>query len=439
MRIGPEKKNYQKARSAAGLLLAAMVATLACSSLALAQGRQPNEIEKLRQLYDRKRYFELRDAVDSSRGQADASLLFFRGVVANVFNRPRASIAYLRQYLARAGDDGAQLSDAYTTLADDFIKLSDYDKAADAYRTILDRFKQRLTPDEIEDYENSTAIYDALRHVPRQRVIVRRAARLNEPSREAGWSVTVEADQQRVALGLDTGANISLLAKSVAARLGVKMLGRSILMGSITSIRVRPELGYLPVMKIGGVTIYNAVFIVMDDQALTFPDGFVLKGVIGFPVIADLGEISFKSDGTVAVSRPHARAGRPNMCLDGRDILLRGEYEQRELVFTLDTGAERSILYLPFLHDFEGEVKTKYSLRPEKFTGVGGTEEVPAYLVKDFEIGFDGKRARLPEIRLLTKALTEKGKFYYGNIGDDLIKRFRRMTLDFGSMRIAFE
>jgi hypothetical protein len=127
------------------------------------------------------------------------------------------------------------------------------------------------------------------------------------------------------------------------------------------------------------------------------------------------------------------------MCLDASKILFRGEYEGKELTFVLDTGALRSILYLPFLQDFEREVKAKYILRNEKFTGVGGTEEAPAYLVKDFTVRFSGRDARLSEIRLLTKALTDNGKYFYGNVGQDLIKRFRRMTLDFLSMHISFE
>jgi predicted aspartyl protease len=381
----------------------------------------------------------LRAAVAGYGGRADARLIFFRGAAANVFNQPRTSIKYVRQYIARARAGDEWLSDAYALLADDFIKMFDYGKAADAYRTILDRYKQRLKPDEIADYENSAALYGSLREVPRQRVIVGRGAQLNEPSSKVGWSVPVEANNQRVELGLDTGANVSLLAKSTAERLGVKMLDQSVSLGSITSIKLQPKLGFLPAMKLGGATIHNAIFVVLDDQALTFPDGFMLKGVIGFPVITGLGTVSFKSDGTVSAARRSARAGKPKMCLDAKNILFQGEYENKKLTFMLDTGAERSVLYVPFLQDFTAEVKDKYGLTNERFTGVGGTEEVPAYIVKDFKVSFSGKDARLPEIRLLTKALTDNGKFYYGNVGQDLIKRFRRMTLDFVSMNITFE
>jgi predicted aspartyl protease len=433
-----ERKLRKEVRSAARLFLACVAATLFCTGVALAQSGRPDETSRLRRLYDEKRYFELRDAVESRRGRADARMLFFRGAVANVFNRPRTSTKYLNQYIARAGADDEWLAEAYTVLADDFVKTYEYGKAADVYRTLLDRFKHTLKTDEVEDYENSAALYGALRAVPRQRVFVGKSARLNGPSSEAGWKAPVEANGQRIILGLDTGANLSLLAKSVAEKLGVKMLDRSIALGSITSIKVQPRLGFLPAMKLGGVTVRNAVFMVLDDKTLTFPDGFFLQGVIGFPVIEGLREVSFDGDGTVWASRKSSRAGAPNMCLDGKNILFQGEYENRELTFMLDTGAERSVLYVPFLRDFEGEVKDKFSLRTERFTGVGGTEEVPAYVVKDFAVKLSGRDARLPEVRLLTKALNDSGKFYYGNVGGDLLKRFRRVTLDFVSMRVTF-
>lgn len=421
------------------LLFAACAVTVCGQRPDPSPGEHAGDDTKLERLYDGKRYFELRDAVETYRGRPEAKLLFFRGVVANAFNRPRASASYLEQYVARAGAGDEWLSDAHTLLADNFVKTFDYGKAADAYRTILDRFRQTLKPDEAKNYENAAALYNSLRGVPRQRVSVGRVTRLNEPNSGAGWSVPVEANGRRVTLGLDTGANISLLAKSVAERLGVRMLGSSISVGSITSIEVRPGLGFLPSMKVGGATVHNAVFIVLDDQALTFPDGFKLEGVIGFPVIEGLGRVSFGGDGTVSVSRTSTRGGRPNFCLDGKDILFRGVYEGKELTFTLDTGAERSVLYLPFLRDFEGEVKARYEMRNEKFTGVGGTEEVPAYIVKEFAVKFSGKEVRLPEVRLLTRALTDNGKHFYGNVGQDLIKRFRTMTLDFASMRVTFE
>jgi hypothetical protein len=434
-----EKSLLQIFRSTFSLLSILVVMLVGSYGAPSARSYQIDEISKLKQLYDGKRYFELREDIEHHSGKTDRRLFFFRGALANVFYQPKLSAKYLGQYISQARNDDAWLPDVYAILADDFVKTYDYAKAIAAYRTLLDRFRQKLQPDEIEGYENVIALYGAFRATPRQTVTAGADSKAGEPSAEHGWSVAVEANGQRVMLGLDTGADLSLLAKSVAEKLGVRILDTSAKFGSITSINVQTKFGVLPVMKIGNAVIRNAIFIVMDDQALTFPDGSMITGVIGFPVIAGLRQITFNNDGTVSIPHRPNVGGKPNMCLDGSKILFRGEYENTGLTFVLDTGAQRSILYLPFLQAFESEIKSKYDIRNEKFTGIGGTEETPAYIVRDFTLRLSGRGVRLPEIRLLTKALTDNGKHFYGNIGQDLIKRFRRMTLDFVSMRIAFE
>jgi predicted aspartyl protease len=331
------------------------------------------------------------------------------------------------------------VEDAYTVMADNFAKLGEYRRAAKTYREILSRFKTTLSAAEARDYVNSAALYEALGVVPRQTVTFGPNLQLSAPNPGIGWKFLVEANNHKEELGVDSGANISLLSRSVAENLGVQMLNRSISMGSITSINVKVALGFLPMMKIGDVTVRNVVFIVMEDRDLTFPDGFVLKGVIGFPVLAGLRRITLSGDGAVSVSRTSVRRDETDMCVDGKNILFRGEHAKRNMTFMLDTGAERSILYVLFLHAFEAEITGMYSLQTEKFTGVGGSEEVPAYVLKNFDLSVAGHRARLSEIRLMTKALTDNGKYFYGNIGQDLIKRYKHVTLDFDSMRIAVE
>ncbi|HJW94976.1 MAG TPA: aspartyl protease family protein, partial [Thermoanaerobaculia bacterium] len=382
---------------------------------------------RLDKLYEEKRYLELRDATEP----------FYRAVAARALNQPQASMQFLDEFIAKAGDDDEHLIDAYALRADDAAMMFDYAKAADDYRALLERFRSRLTADELADFENQASLYSALRDVPPQHVSAT-AGRLNAPHEGPGWLVPVEANGQRVALGLDTGANMSLLIRSVAEKLGVKILEQSISVGTVTSLKVKPRLGYLPLMKLGNVTVENATFIILDDQLMTFPDGTVIQGVIGFPVIAALGNVSFHGDGSVTAAPADASKGAPNMFLYGKDIVFDGEYRNRSMPFLLDTGAERTMLYQPFLHAYEKEIAGKFPLRPEKFTGVGGTEEVPAYVLPDFNVTFSGAEARLPEARVLTKALTDKGGIFYGNIGGDLLKRFDTVTLDFASMRAAF-
>src|SRR5215208_1310929 len=70
---------------------------------------------QLKELYDHKRYFELRDALKSYRRNQSGELLFYRGVVSNKFNQLDSSLNYLQSYvkLAEKGRDRSLLKDSY--------------------------------------------------------------------------------------------------------------------------------------------------------------------------------------------------------------------------------------------------------------------------------------------------------------------------------------
>lgn len=59
--------------------------------------------------------------------------------------------------------------------------------------------------------------------------------------------------------------------------------------------------------------------------------------------------------------------------------------------------------------------------------------------MKDVEIVIGGKTARFPVAEVLKDAANERTKNFYGNFGQDLIKQYDKMTLDFRSMRLTFE
>lgn len=393
----------------------------------------------LKQLYDEKRFFELRETIAGNKNEISPKLLFYRGALANVFFQPPVSVSYLNQYIANSQRDDEFLTEAYGLLADNFVKTFHYGKAADALQTVVEKLTNKLKPDEVADYKNGLNFYETLRKIPRQTLKVSKDFTIGKTGNTNGWSIPVEANNQRIDLGFDSGANVSILAESIAKKLGVEIFDSSVSLGSITSIKTLPKAGILPAMKIGGSTIHNTIFLVLDDKILTFADGSMLEGVIGFPVISAFREITFNQDGTISISKKLSGKKPVNMGLDGKDIFFRGNYRNENLTFMLDTGASRTILYLPFFRKFESEVKAKFELKTEEFTGVGGTEKTEAYLVKDFTVNFSDQPVHLPEVRLLTKALNDNGKYFYGNIGGDLIKQYKSITLDFDSMNISFK
>jgi hypothetical protein len=96
-------------------------------------------------------------------------------------------------------------------------------------------------------------------------------------------------------------------------------------------------------------------------------------------------------------------------------------------------------LYPPFFKAYEEEIKATGISQPEEIVGAGGSKEVPAYRVQNIIMTFSGKEARFPTVKVLTEETLDNSRYFYGNLGRDLIQQFEKMTLNFESMSIIFE
>jgi hypothetical protein len=95
-------------------------------------------------------------------------------------------------------------------------------------------------------------------------------------------------------------------------------------------------------------------------------------------------------------------------------------------------------LYPPFFKKYEADIKAKYAPHNERVRGVGGYREIAGYLAKDIVVTFSGKRARYVKVPILIEHTNESSHYFYGNLGQDLVGQFERMTLNFESMSIVF-
>jgi hypothetical protein len=103
---------------------------------------------------------------------------------------------------------------------------------------------------------------------------------------------------------LDTGANESVISRSLASQLHLPTLpGVAHTSGGVTGIENELHVALLPKLPLGGVTTHNVVLMVLDDANLTIPNGnggsYRIAGIIGFPVLRALGRITFHHDGTL--------------------------------------------------------------------------------------------------------------------------------------------
>lgn len=398
----------------------------------------------LETLYKNHQFFELRDELKTKTDDKSGKILFYRGAIANKFNRPLDSIKILQQFLKTANkqNDAKTMADAYEILMDDYIKTYQYARAVETIKTVLTDFKTVLEPEEIKDYDNVQKLYNSIAKVAPQTILFEGDTQIQATRDKANLlNIPVEINAQKINFVFDTGANISTITVSTAKRMNLTIIESDFDVGSSTKELVKSKLAVAPVMKIGNITVHNAVFLVFEDSALAFPQiNYQIEGIIGFPIIEAMRRITITKQNVFTVPRrSEKQAAIQNLCLDGLLPVIQGMYNNRKMAFVFDTGAVTSTLHPPFFEMQKEEITKTYKPQKTKIGGAGGSQEIDSYLLKDVSIDFSGKRAAFPQIRLLTEAANDQMRDFYGNLGQDLIKQFDKMTINFEAMSVVFE
>lgn len=400
---------------------------------------QNNDLENLFRNFQ---HFDLRDELAKHKNDNSTEILFYRGAVANRFNDTKKSAEFLQKYIKKADKSSVHLADAYELLADNYTKEFQYGKAADAYKFLIDNFRGKLDAQRIKGYENIFGLWNALRQSAPQKVEFKSDSNI-QGTRDAAklLNIPIEIGETKDNFVFDTGAGLSTITVSTAQKFGLKIIEADVSVGSATDINVKSKLAVAPALKIGNAIVHNVVFLVLEDKAMSFPQiNYQIHGIIGFPVIHSLGKVSIDKNNQVSVMAKSAKTNaEPNLALQGLTPIITGVHQNKRLIFVLDTGAVSSDLYPPFFKANEAEITKNQTSQKVKIGGAGGFKELAAYRLPEVELNIGGKIAKLKNARILSEQSNENSRFYYGNLGQDLIKQFDKMTLDFRTMQISFE
>lgn len=393
----------------------------------------------LRDLYDKRQFFELRDGIINENGPP-ADRLFYHGVIENKFNRPEASIATLKKFIAAAGKDKAILREAYTLLADNYVKTYRYADAAKTYETILEKYADTLSQTEIAGFRNVLGLWKGLSGVKPQKAVFRGDSEIQMKREMVGLMIPVSVGAATEPFIFDTGANLSTITESMAAKLGLQIIDAPFDVGSITGNIVKAKIGVAKDLRLGNVAFENVAFIVFPDKALYVEQiKYQINGIIGFPVIEALNEFTLTKGLQLKIPVRPGKFSAANLAIDGLTPLIAGIYGGKRLTFAFDTGARTSSLYPSFYKAFEKEIAAVGEASTARITGAGGSRQVKSFKLKDVSIEFGGKRPVFKTVEVLTQETTANSRYFYGNIGRDMIDQFEKMTISFATMGVTFE
>jgi hypothetical protein len=393
----------------------------------------------LESLLKDRQYFELRRAVGAERTATPESL-FYRAVVANRFNRLDESIELMDRYLREPKPTNAR--QAYEIQADNYLKTFQYGKAADTYQLLLDKFGRSVSQEERDGYANSRGLWNALRSIPRQSVAIDGEVKVQGTRDQANLlNVPVEIGGQKANFVFDTGANLSTITASTAAKLGLKIIDTGVSVGSSSDIKVDSKLAVAPEMKLGAAIVRNVVFLVLEDKSLFFPQiKYQIHGIVGFPVMEAIGRVTIARNNEVTLSTRRVESiVDPNLCLEDLKPLVQATVNGQDQIYAFDTGAVTTTFYPPFLEANRQSIVTQAKLEKMQMGGAGGAKQVSIYSLPKLQMTIAGKTAQFTKVKVLTEPVNDESRNFYGNLGQDLIKQFERMTLDFRAMRLEFE
>ena len=390
-------------------------------------------------LLGQKDVFSARDYIAANHGRfGEMHQALLDAKINHAFNKPGLSNKNIdllfTEYKAQL--HGSVIVDLLGMKQANHGRLYDYAEAKKAVIEILEQYHKGLLQKEKADYENMKAIWTALSGQPKQEVMLQGTTIIKMARDKANLTnLPVMTGNITVDFIFDTGANLSTVTQSTARRMNMKPLGATIEVGSITGAKVMSDLAVCSEFTIGNITVKNAVFLVFADETLAVPQiDYQINGIIGFPVIEALGEVQLtRKDEFIVPDRPSI-AKEQNMALD----FLTPVINIGEEYYTFDTGATSTSLYKKYFEKHRDKIVGNYKLTGIEFGGAGGATTKQGYSIK-YNPVVNGKALTIPDVQLFPENIEDDEGHYYGNVGQDLIKQFEKMTLNFDAMFIRFD
>jgi len=415
-----------------GIVVLCLVAIGAPSQATPARGQD------LDTLLSKKQYRQLEQALQAQREELpEQESSYFSGVMANRLNQINESLQRLEPLIPNLVITNPVRGEvALCTVADDYAKIYRYADASRVYTEASRVSKQQNLPPPCE------AVREALRwallsNAPAQTVTSAGQFTIQGRRDVLGLiQVPVSVGGYAGSWILDSGANLSIISRSVADQMRVAISHTTNTANGISAGSVQVHVGVIPEINLGPAVFHNVPVLVVPDSQLDFPQvNYHIEGSLGLPILAALGRVTVYRNGLIRFGGERDAARNPalahNLFLENFTPVIAADFGLGDQLFTIDTGAVRTILSAAFYHD-SGAVNSTEFVELE-LVGAGGTLVSPAYQLRDVGVRLGGSCTRLEIVDVLTKPIGLADEFY-GNIGESTLSSFASFTLDFKIM-----
>ncbi len=389
-------------------------------------------------------YFKLQQSFESR--QQKLSLMhahYYNAIINKVFNKPEASNKEIDELLnsSTVGLIDTLLNNLYRAKLENHINLFEYEMAAQTSEYIQKNFLAITDSTDMEMLRNEIKIWRALCHIPKQQMIKNEDATIPMYKDKVGlFNVDVKLGDSTKNFIFDTGANFSVIIRSLAENLKLQIIDADFYVTAATGMKVNSSIAIADELQLGSITFRNVFFLVLDDKDLSFPQiGYYPNGAIGFPVIEALEEIRINKDNQIFVPQEPAVYSHNNFALDGLMPVIAGLYKGDTLRFNFDTGATKTSLYPLFYKDYQQEIEASNEKTSFSSTSGGGSMDFDGYVIDDFPLKIADSEVTLNGLHLHIDNIGGRKQYVHGNFGQDYIRKFDEMIFSFKFASVLFK
>lgn len=344
----------------------------------------------------------------------------------------------LAEAVVEAEGGGCDAALAQGVIADAAFASGRYARAAEAGRArlaLLQRCGGRAS--EIEGAGALAGLAASLATAPAQRVAAFEPGQARLARDRVGLPrARVRINGQAQEAVLDTGANLSVVSATTAARLGLRELGEG-RVGSSSRGSVAARVAVADRLELAGLVLEHVAFLVLDDAQLEMPvpGGYHIEAIVGFPVFRAMQRVRFGRDGVFAAGGPAGdpQAGSP-LALAGSDLFVEAQVGGIDVPLHLDSGGSASSLSARFAALHPAVVEALPRGR-DRIAGAGGTTEREVAHWPDVDVVVGGRRLRLPTLPVALRDSDDVQVSSQGVLGGDVLNAFDSWSLDFRTLR----
>ncbi|MCP3930277.1 MAG: hypothetical protein GY705_14380 [Bacteroidetes bacterium] len=404
----------------------------------------PQLVSKLEYLFETENFFLLKTVYNNNVAKLSPKhSLYFSAIINSVFNKAEESNKDIDIILA---DHPTSLSDTlfnklYWKKILNHINLYEYDKAAKTSDYIQTNYLALNDSSEITTLQNEIKIWRALKDVPKQEIIKTDDATIPMTRDKVGLlNIDVAFGDSVKNVLFDTGANFSVMIRSLAEELGYQIIEADFYVTAATGKKVKSDIAIADELNIGGIIFKNVFFLVVDDENLSFPQiDYYINGAIGFPVIEAMDEIRITKENQIFVPKDPVEYNYNNFALNGLMPIIAVEYEGDTLSLHFDTGAASTSLYPLFYKDYKNEIVDNYEKETFTSGSGGGMVDFEGYVINDVIFKVGASETSLDSLRLHIENIGGEESNFHGNFGQDYIKQFDEMIMSFKYSSILFK